>query len=247
VSVNSASVFLAALVTALATGLGALPFFFVRSLGRTWLGVSNAAAAGFMLSASGVLAWEGGSRGILRLLVGFALGAALIVITRKLLHEHEGFHIAGLGGADAFKALTIIAVMTIHSVSEGAGVGVSFGGGSELGLFITAAIAVHNIPEGLAISLVLVPRGTRPIAAAWWSVFSSLPQPLLAVPAFLFVEAFRRFLPVGFGFAAGAMTWLVFSELVPEARVATSRRAVAVTGAGAFIVMTALQLLLSRA
>jgi zinc transporter ZupT len=46
------------------------------------------------------------------------------------------------------------------------GVGVSFGGGEELGVFITAAIAVHNIPEGLAISLVLVPRGTPVWTAA---------------------------------------------------------------------------------
>ena len=83
------------------------------------------------------------------------------------------------------------------------GVGGSFGGGEELGLFITAAIAVHNIPEGLAISLVLVLRGTPVWTAAGWSIFTSLPQPIMALPPFLFVLVFDPFLPVGFGLAGG--------------------------------------------
>ena len=45
--------------------------------------------------------------------------------------------------------------MTVHSFAEGVGVGVSFGGGQSLGLVTALAIAIHNIPEGLAISLVL--------------------------------------------------------------------------------------------
>jgi zinc transporter, ZIP family len=247
VHVDALSVFIAALVTALATGLGAAPFFAARTVSRRWLGLANACAAGFMLSASGVLAWEGGRRGAWRLVGGIALGCALIVATRRALRAHGEFRFGGLGGVDARKAVAIIVVMTIHSLTEGAGVGVSFGGGSELGVFITAAIAIHNIPEGLAISLVLVPRGARPISAAWWSVFSSLPQPLLAVPAFLFVEAFRPWLPVGFGFAAGAMAWLVFSELVPDALSETPRRPVAAVVTAALVAMTALQLLLLRA
>src|SRR3712207_8453612 len=118
---------------------------------------------------------------------------------------------------DARKALLIVGVMTVHSFTEGVGIGVSFGGGQALGLFISLALAVHNVPEGLAISLVLVPRGVGWSRAALWSVFSSLPQPLMAVPAFLFVEVFRELLPYGLGFAAGGMIWRVFSELVPDA------------------------------
>jgi zinc transporter, ZIP family len=246
VPVNAVTVFLAALVTALATGLGAAPFFLVRSIPRRWLGLANAAASGFMLSASAVLAWEGATRGPVRLGVGALVGAALIVVTQRLLAARgRELQFGSISGADALKALTIVAVMTAHSVSEGVGVGVSFGGGAELGVFITAAIAIHNIPEGLAISLVLVPRGARPVSAAWWSVFSSLPQPVLAVPAFVFVEAFRPVLPLGFGFAAGAMTWLVWSELVPEARETAGDRAVAVAGITSFAAMLALQIGLS--
>jgi hypothetical protein len=60
---------------------------------------------------------------------------------------------------DARKALLIVGAMTVHPFTEEVGLGVSFGDGMALGLFITLAIAVHYIPEGLAISLVLVPRG----------------------------------------------------------------------------------------
>ena len=64
-----------------------------------------------------------------------------------------------MGVADARKALLIVAVMTLHSFTEGVAIGVSFGGGQAFGLFIALALAVHNVPEGLAIGLVLVPRG----------------------------------------------------------------------------------------
>jgi ZIP family zinc transporter len=246
VDVSAPVVLLAALATALATGLGALPFLLVRHPTRSWLGVSNAVAAGFMLAASAVLVWEGGERGIVATLVGGLLGVVAIGVARRLIRDHQHLEVGALRGADAAKAVLIVGVMTVHSFAEGVAVGVSFGGGDELGLFIAIAIAVHNVPEGLAISLVLVPRGTRPLAATGWSIFSSLPQPLLAVPAFLFVEAFTPFLPVGFGFAAGAMTWLVASELLPSARQTASTPAIVAVALVSYAAMMALQLVLSR-
>ena len=234
---------LAALVTALATGLGALPFLFLRDMSRRWLGVSNAIAAGFMLSASGALVIEGAIRSVPRVAAGAVIGAAFLFATHRLL-GHQELEFGELRGADAMKAVMIIAIMTLHSFSEGVGVGVSYGGGAELGVFITIAIAIHNIPEGLAISLVLVPRGASVRSAAWWSIFSSLPQPLVAAPAFLFVEEFKPFLPVGLGFAGGAMTWLVLAELLPEARGELSTGRLVAWLGGSLVAMSLLQLAL---
>ncbi len=212
-----AKVFLYALGTALCTGLGALPFLFYRNATRTWLGAFNAAAAGLMLAASFGLLYEGLSHHVGRLTVGALGGIAFIAWGSRFLQRHDSLGLENLSGRDARKALLVLGTMTLHSFAEGIGLGVSFGGGSSLGLVITLAIAVHNVPEGLAISLVLAPRGVAVWRAAWWSVFSSLPQPLLAPPAFLFVETFRAYLPVGLGFAAGAMIWMVFSEILPDA------------------------------
>jgi zinc transporter, ZIP family len=243
--INVWTVTAAAAFTALATGLGALPFAFVRGgMARRWLGVSNAVASGFMVAASVGLIWQGVEIGPWRVLFGALAGAAFIWVFRRLIGERENLVLGRLAGDDALKALVIVGVMFVHSAAEGVGVGVSYGGGERLGLLITLAIAAHNIPEGLAISLVLVPRGASVRAAAWWSVFSSLPQPLIAPFAYLFVESFKPFLPAGLGFAAGAMLWMVWTELLPEAYRDASKRALVLGGGISFAVMLGAQLLL---
>jgi zinc transporter ZupT len=252
-------VFLAALATALATGLGALPFFLLKDMPRRWLGLSNAAAAGLMLAASFSLIFQGLGYGWQRTCLGMLAGLAFIALSRALLERNEssGKHaIAGhahgptalalgkLGRADVMKMVLIVGVMTLHSFAEGIGVGVAFGGGERFGALITASIALHNIPEGLAISLVLIPRGISVWRAAFWSVFSSLPQPLMALPAYLFVERFEPLLPAGLGFAAGAMIWMCTAELLPDAYKDASGNAVAISLSLAVVFLVVFQGLL---
>jgi zinc transporter, ZIP family len=243
--VSAAFVFAAALVTALATGLGALPFALGRGDFARWLGPANAVASGVMLGASASLLVEGGGRDPAGAAGGAVLGALFVLLAYGALGHRDDLQLAGLRGADARKALLIVGVMTAHSAAEGIGVGAAFGDAKTFGVLIAAAIAVQNIPEGLAISLVLVPRGTRVRAAAGWSIVSSLPQPLLAVPAFLFVEQFAGVLPVGLGFAAGAMILMVARELLPEALALGRRRTVIADTTLAFALMLALQLRLT--
>ena len=66
----------------------------------------------------------------------------------------------------------------------------------------------------------------------------------MAVPAFLFVDLFEPLLPVGLGFAGGAMIWMVFSELVPDALDETSSNLVAVVITLSAAVMVAFQFLI---
>ena len=235
-----ALVFLGALGTALATGLGALPLAVLRDPGPRTLALADAVAAGVMAAAGVGLAIEGLRTGVGRTVVGAVLGFLLIVAVRRVLPSGDGVALAGLRGESATRALMVVGVMTAHSFAEGVAVGVAFGGEEAFGWAITLAIAIHNIPEGLAISLVLVPRGASVWSAAKWSIASSLPQPVMAVPAFVFVSVFAVALPVGLGFAAGAMLWMVAAELVPDALREARPLPVALWGTGAFIAMTLL-------
>jgi len=213
---DSAAVFGFALLTALATGLGAFPFAFVRAVSSRAVAYANAVSSGLMLGASFGLLTEGGRVGSWQTIAGAMLGVLFVLGADRALQGRE-LEFGSVRGAGARRMLMVVTVMTVHSFSEGVAVGVAFGGAARLAVVITLAIAVHNIPEGLAISAVLRPQGVSVTRCAAWSVFSSLPQPLMAVPAFLFVERFATARPYGLGFAAGAMVFMVLFELLPEA------------------------------
>ncbi|SFG03766.1 zinc transporter, ZIP family [Halopelagius inordinatus] len=242
-----AFVFVAGLVTAFATGLGAVPFFFVRHIGDRWNVVLWGVASGIMLSASvfglvlealgeyvqvslaGVSADPIPGRTLVLLSIGLVAGAVLVFVANHVIEVTE-VHPKRYEQADFKKLLLILGVLTVHSFPEGVAVGVAFadlglGGGVELfgfavpvlAVFMTVAISIHNVPEGVAISIPLRAMGVPNWRLVWWSVFSSLPQPVGAVIAFYFVNVAREFLPAGFGFAAGAMVFLVLTEFIPEA------------------------------
>ncbi len=93
---------------------------------------------------------------------GFGLGLLFIIGMQKVLDRFEdleaiGFSQSPNGNGSAQKMLLIMVVMTLHSLTEGIGIGVSFGGrsGQKLGQFISFSLAMHNVPEGLAVALVL--------------------------------------------------------------------------------------------
>ncbi|KAF6983147.1 hypothetical protein CFC21_001419 [Triticum aestivum] len=207
------------LAMAAATGLGAVPFFFLE-LEAQWAGLCNGLAAGVMLAASFDLVQEGQMYGSGSWVVfGILSGGIFIWLCKKILEQHGEVSMLDIKGADASKVILVVGIMTLHSFGEGSGVGVSFVGSKGLsqGLLVTIAIAVHNIPEGLAVSMVLSSRGVSPQKAMLWSIITSLPQPIVAVPAFLCADAFQKVLPFCTGFAAGCMIWIVIAEVLPDA------------------------------
>lgn len=236
---NLLIVFVAALITDLATGLGTVPFFFVREFSKRWLVGMWGLASGIMLSASFLgLIPEGLAAArefplfnseYLAVGIGLVTGMLLVIAARRLVDDID-LDPGTFEERDFRKMVLILGVLTVHSFPEGVAIGVAFaelglgGGIPVLGLMVpaiavtmTIAISIHNIPEGIAISIPFKASGVSNWKTMGAAVFSSVPQPIGAVIAFLFVREARMFLPVGYGFAAGAMIYLVVTEFVEEA------------------------------
>lgn len=225
-------VLIAGLITDLATGLGAIPFFFKDEFSDGWLVALWGVASGIMATASLMgLIPEGLLSGtVFDVVIGLLIGVALVEVASRLLDSHE-IDPGQFKEADLKKLILILGVLTVHSFPEGVAIGVSF---AELGLqggipilgfavpavaiTMTIAISIHNIPEGVAISIPFKSMNISNWKMLGATIFSSLPQPIGAVIAFVFVREARFVLPIGYGFAAGAMLYLVGTEFVEEAK-----------------------------
>ncbi len=212
------TVFWVALLTDFATGVGVIPLIWVRTLEPRWHGLGVAATGGMMLSASlFALIGEGLQKGnLFDVIVGLLIGAAFFSVTAKLLARLE-WRLGELSAADSRQGILVLVAMFVHSFPEGVAVGVGYATGElQYGLLLAIAIAVHNIPEGLAVALPLRARGVSIWMCFFYAILTSVPQPLAAVPSYLLVSLFKPLLPLGLGFAGGAMIYLVVSELLPE-------------------------------
>lgn len=214
---------LTGILSALATGLGALPLHFVKTTSR-WRAMASAVAAGMMISASvfslvqeGIALKSRFPAAPYIVMLGLLLGAAFFRFTEKNFSEHEirkHFSTPGI----TRRGLLVFTAMFIHSIPEGIAIGVAFATGDfNFGIIIAIAISVHNIPEGMAVSLPLKADGVSTKNCVIASILTSIPQPIMAVPSALLAWFFEPLLPVGLGFAGGAMIYLTMSELIPEA------------------------------
>ena len=216
--ITTAQVFWVALFTALATGVGALPVLFLKNDEPRWRGIAGATASGMMLSASVfALADEALGRGAaLEVVGGMLAGAFFFSWTAKYIDE-SGWTLQGVNPQNSRQTVLLLLTLFVHSIPEGAAIGVGYATGEiKFGWLLAVAIAVHNIPEGTAVSLPLRANGASIARCVGYSILTSLPQPVVAVPAFLLVSVFQPLLPASLGFAGGAMIFLVISELLPE-------------------------------
>lgn len=227
-------VFLVALLTAIATGLGVFPFARVTDTSSRMSGIATAAASGMMLSASVfALADKALRRGnAVEVSLGMIAGAAFFAWTSRFVRRGH-WRLGDWSEARSRQSIVVLGTMFVHSIPEGVAIGVGFATGEvQFGLLLATAIAVHNIPEGTAVALPLRANGASLTRCFWYAVLTSMPQPVVAVPAYVLISVAQPLLASSLGFAGGAMIFLVVAELLPEsfARCSQTEAAWGVTG-----------------
>jgi ZIP family zinc transporter len=235
---------LAACGTALATGLGALPVWWLGTRAAQLTPVLLGFAAGVMgvAAIAGLLipAMEEGSAAAVAL--GLAIGLGFLVLVRRHLSVDAGF--MGHSGPSARTSALVFLVLFVHSLPEGFAVGTAFASDrAGLSLFVILAIAIQNVPEGTSVAIPMEEAGFSRGRQFWVAVGTSSPQPVGAVIAFLAVEQISGLLPFSFAFAAGAMLALIALELLPQADAGGARAAPSAgvaAGAAVMLVLSAL-------
>lgn len=215
-----------------ATAVGALPVLAVRTISPKLQSIFLGFAAGVMLAASffslilpGLEAVErnGGSAAM----AGGILAASIMLgaITLQLINHyapHEHF-ITGPQGAVKFKLQRIwlfVIAITLHNFPEGLAVGVSFGGGNmSNGMAAALGIGLQNMPEGLAVAVSLASVGYSRLFAWTAALITGLIEPVGGFLGISAVSYSELLLPWGLGIAAGAMIWVVSSEIIPETHI----------------------------
>lgn len=214
----------AACGTALATGLGAIPVFFlgVRAARLTPLLLGFAAGVMGVASVAGLLIPAGEEGATTAVVAGLLLGAGLLGLARRRLKPDATF--MGQGGPGARTSALVFLVLFVHSLPEGLAVGTAFASDrAGLSLFVILAIAIQNIPEGTSIAIPMAAAGFSRTRQFWAAVGTSAPQPVGALLAYLLVEQIQGLLPLSFAFAAGAMLALIAVELLPSAYAGKNR------------------------
>lgn len=220
---------LASLMAGLATGLGALAVFFIKSLSDRLQDSMLAGAAGVMLAASFFsLLLPGLEYG--ETLVGTTWGAALLVIFgvlsgaaalfyihQKLPHEHFGLGREGPSAAHIRRIWLFIIAITLHNFPEGMAVGVGFAGGDvRNGYVLATGIGIQNIPEGLAVAFSLLAIQYSRIKAFGIALLTGLAEPIGGLFGASLVWLAEPIMPWTLGFAAGAMLFIISNEIIPE-------------------------------
>ncbi len=210
---------LAAVGTALATGLGAIPVWFLGERAHALRPLLLGVAAGVMgvASIAGLLLPGLHEGSTISVLAGIAIGAAFLLLARRLLEARQR-DVAEAWSEGFRTSVLVFVVLFVHSFPEGFAIGTAYASDTAgLSLFVIVAIAIQNIPEGTSVAIPMATAGFSRARQFWAAVGTSSPQPVGALLAYLLVQEISALLPLSFGFAAGAMLALIVIELLPQA------------------------------
>ncbi len=225
------TVILCLLIPFVGTTLGAAMVFFLKKemnekLQKALLGF----AAGVMIAASiwsliqPAIETYNDYRKWLVPTIGFILGVGFLLLIDYLVpHMHVNNNEEGIKNTSLSKTFKMMLAVTIHNIPEGLAVGVIIGSfitgnvNKEAMLALSIGIAIQNFPEGAIISMPLKETGVSKPKAFLLGMLSGIVEPIAGALAILLISVVEVILPYTLCFAAGAMMYVVFEELIPEA------------------------------
>ncbi|WP_339323360.1 ZIP family metal transporter [Paenibacillus sp. FSL W8-0194] len=213
------AILLGSLATSLCTALGALPALLFNNVTHRRRDILLAFTAGIMVAAStyGLIPAALKLSNLWILTIGTLLGTAVLTILELIIpHQDPGHHPHNEKNGRT-SSLMFLSAMALHNLPEGLSVGVSYGSSSQdLGTIVALSIGLQNIPEGFLTALFLITHGMRRRWALALAAFTGVLEFAACWAGLRFAETFHAVIPYGLAFAAGAMLFVVYKELIPE-------------------------------
>ncbi len=247
--------FLATVFTWFITLLGASLVFFFKKVNKTVLDSMLAISAGVMIAASFwslilpsiELSENLGMNKILMTAVGFLFGGYIILLIDKVISKNKKFI-----SNNKKRCFMLISSITLHNFPEGLAIGIAFGSiihnidGASLSSAIGLAlgIGIQNFPEGAAVSIPLRREGLSRVKSFFYGQLSGFVEVIAGILGALLVLKIRFILPFFLSFAAGAMIYVVASELIPECETNKNKSLISMCILIGFVIMMALDVLL---
>ena len=246
-------VLLTALGVGGATVIGALIGFIFKDISHKFSDVVLSFAAGVMLSAAvfGLIIPSveyGGKFGILITVAGIFAGAVALSLIDKLvphLHKLAGDDIEDHRSTSLGKVLLFVSAIAIHNLPEGIAAGVGFGSGDTAGaLIIAGGIALQNIPEGMVIIGPMLAAGVKPKRTFLIAMMTGLVEVVGTLIGYFAVSVAAFILPFALAFAGGTMLYVISDEMIPETHAHGSERGATYALLVGFCLMLAVDVLL---
>ena len=216
-----------------ATMIGAVLGVLFKNISHRFSDIVLSFAAGIMLAAAvlGLILPSveyGGKFGLITTVAGIFVGAyALTLIDRLVPHLHRlmGTEIENHPASDGInKVLLFVAAIAIHNLPEGIAAGVGFGSGSTSeALLIAGGIALQNIPAGMVIIGPMLVAGISLKKTFLCAMATGLVEVLGTLVGFFAVSIAASILPFALAFAGGTMLYVISDEMIPETHHAETR------------------------
>ena len=167
---------------------------------------------------------------VLITLAGIFVGALCLNLMDRLVpHLHK---LAGVepeahapGGQNVGKVLLFVLAIAIHNLPEGIAAGVGFGSGNNAeALFIAGGIALQNIPEGMVIIAPMLAAGIKPGKTFLIALGTGLVEVVGTFVGYFAVSVSAVVLPFALAFAGGTMLYIISDEMIPETHAHGSER-----------------------